>query len=125
MILIFFLFIPIASATTYDWIMGEPVITNTEYEWIMGEPYVVIEEEAEAPPADTCNPTSPLTANHIFDCNDNCTQDATLNANGYSITWNNAGNYYLEANIENVKNITAAFACNFIIGSGDIIGMYN
>jgi len=75
--------------------------------------------------ADTCNPTSPLTSDYTFDCNDNCTQDTTLNANGYNIIWNNAGNYYLEANIENVKNMTIANVCNFYKGNGNITMMKN
>jgi len=75
--------------------------------------------------ADTCNPTSPLTSDYVFDCNDNCTQDTTLNANGYNIIWNNAGNYYLEANIENVKNMTIANVCNFYKGNGNITMMDN
>jgi len=79
----------------------------------------------EVAPEDTCNPTSPLSADYIFDCNDNCTQDATLNANGYNIIWNNAGNYYLEANIENVRNMTIANACNFYKGNGNITIMDN
>ena len=76
-------------------------------------------------PENTCNPTSPLSADYVFDCNDNCTQDATLNANGHAITWNGVGNYYVESDIENVKDIIVAYTCNFIKGSGDIIGMYN
>jgi len=82
------------------------------------------EEEPIIPPSNTCNPTSPLTADYVFDCNDNCTQTTILNANGYSITWNGAGNYYLESDITNIQSLISAYACNFV-GSGDIIGMYN
>jgi len=82
-------------------------------------------ETVEAPPEDTCNPTSPLSADYTFDCNDNCSQDAPLNANGYNINWEGAGNYYLEANIENVRNMTIANACNFYKGNGNITIMDN
>jgi len=39
-------------ATTYDWILGEPVQTNnTNFDWVLGVPYIVY-EIAEAPVSD-------------------------------------------------------------------------
>jgi len=110
------------SSNVGDTIKWKVHANDTSGNWNNSETFSYVTTSAAE---DTCNPASPLTADHIFDCNDNCSQDATLNANGYNIIWNNAGNYYLEANIENVKNMTIANVCNFYKGKGNITMMDN
>ena len=62
--------------------------------------------EISAVSADTCNPSSPLSANHIFVCSDNCTQSANLNAGGFNITFSNVkGHFNLLANISNIDKV--------------------
>ena len=68
---------------------------------------------------DSCSPSSPLTADYVYDCNDNCTNQY-LNANGYNIDFENTGNFYLETNIDNVRNITRYTGCNITMGGGNI-----
>jgi len=49
--------------------------------------------------ADTCTPTSPLTANHLFECSDNCIISSVIDGGEYNITLNGTGTFTILANI--------------------------
>jgi hypothetical protein len=46
---------------------------------------------AAAPPGDSCSPDSPLTANHVYQCDDSCTVNSGIDAAGYEIWYNGSG----------------------------------
>lgn len=62
-------------------------------------------ETPNEPAADTCSPSSPLTANHVFDCSDNCIQSTNLDAGGYNISIIGTGTFKTTANITNVNKL--------------------
>ncbi len=51
--------------------------------------------------ADSCSPSSPLTANHIFECADDCDITTNINADGFNVSTNGTGTLTLNANITN------------------------
>ncbi len=74
--------------------------------------------------ADTCSPSSPLTANYIYDCSDNCVQSSNLDAGGYNITiTDDAGSFTLTANITNYSKlfIIKPSSCNVVFDGGKVI----
>ncbi|KKL08289.1 hypothetical protein LCGC14_2577320, partial [marine sediment metagenome] len=54
-----------------------------------------------APPVDTCSPSSPLSADHTFDCADDCTQSTELDAGGNDIFVLGTGSFTMTADIIN------------------------
>ena len=83
--------------------------------------YAVVEVEA---PSDTCNPSSPLSANYAFTCSDNCTQSSNLDAGGFNITiTDDVGSFTLTANITNFNEleIIKPSSCNVIFLGGKLI----
>ena len=59
----------------------------------------------QAPITDSCSPTSPLTANHVYDCSDYCNVTSELNAAGYDILIIGEGTTTFTANIINPGNV--------------------
>lgn len=53
----------------------------------------------EAAPSDTCSPSSPLTADHTFECSDRCNVTTALVGAGYNILINGTGTFTTTANI--------------------------
>ena len=51
--------------------------------------------------ADTCSPDSPLSADHTFDCADDCTQSTELDAGGNDIFVLGTGSFTMTADIIN------------------------
>jgi hypothetical protein len=71
---------------------------------------------------DTCNPTSPLTGNYLFNCSDNCTQSSALNAGGYNITFSDDdGHFNWNANISNFDKIFKYVNCELRISLWEIL----
>ena len=68
--------------------------------------------------ADTCNPDSPLTDDHDFDCDDNCVETGTLDCNSNSITTSNkgSGSIIFENNPVGCAGVT--LGCNYITQTG-------
>ena len=78
----------------------------------------------EAPPADTCSPSSPLSSNYAFTCSDNCTQSTNLDAGGFNITiTDDVGTFTLTANITNYNKIfiVKPSSCNVVFDGGKLI----
>jgi hypothetical protein len=77
---------------------------------------IVLYSWESAPPADTCTYTS---GNWAVDCDDNCsiTSNVTLDANA-NITFSNAGNFIIKANITNWNLINISSGCLINITSG-------
>ncbi len=63
---------------------------------------------------DTCNPDSPLSSDHDFDCDDNCEETGTLDCNSNSITTSNkgSGSIIFEQNPVNCAGVT--LGCNYV-----------
>ena len=59
-----------------------------------------------APPADTCSPSSPLSADHTFDCADDCTQSTELDAGGNNIFVLGTGSFTMTADIINLGTLS-------------------
>jgi len=55
---------------------------------------------------DTCSPSSPLTADHIFECRDRCNITSEIDAGGYDILINGTGTFTTTVNITNVGDVT-------------------
>ena len=55
--------------------------------------------------ADTCSPSSPLSADHTFDCADDCTQSTELDAGGNNIYITGTGSFTATANIINYADM--------------------
>jgi len=55
--------------------------------------------------ADTCSPTSPLTADHTFQCSDNCIITTALDAGGNNILITGTGTFTTTARISNFKDL--------------------
>ena len=51
--------------------------------------------------ADTCSPSSPLSADHTFDCADDCTQSTELDAGGFNVYVSGTGTFTVTADIIN------------------------
>ncbi len=72
-----------------------PIYNSINFTLGLDEPCVV----------DTCNPSSPLTANHLFNCSDNCTQLSNLDAGGYNISIIGVGTFTTNVSIFNWTDV--------------------
>ncbi len=68
--------------------------------------------------ADTCNPTSPLSANYIFECSDNCNQTSALDAFGFVLNFNGTGSFSASSEILNFSRMIKDNNCRFIKPDG-------
>lgn len=64
------------------------------------------------PAPDTCSPSYPLTADHLYDASDNCVISSDLDAGGYNIICSGSGTLDVQAEIYNVKNVFIHGGCN-------------
>ncbi|KKM55277.1 hypothetical protein LCGC14_1552780 [marine sediment metagenome] len=66
------------------------------------------------PSVDTCSPSSPLSADKDFDCDDTCVETGTLDCNSNSITTSNkgSGSIIFEQNPVNCVGVT--LGCNYV-----------
>lgn len=68
--------------------------------------------------ADTCSPSSPLSANYVFQCSDNCDITSNIDAGGYNVTLNGTGSFRFSANITNYDWFYSLGGCNWICDEG-------
>ena len=71
---------------------------------------------------DSCS--CPSSGNWIVDCFDNCTINTVCELSGNNLDINGNGTFTIEANIDNVKNMTVDFNCD-VRGLANITGMFN
>ncbi len=55
---------------------------------------------------DSCSPSSPLSADHIFECRDRCNITSEIDAGGNNILINGTGTFTTTVNITNVGDVT-------------------
>ena len=70
-----------------------------------------------APPSNTCSPTTPLTADHTFDANDNCVISSPFDAGGFNIECRNiagTGTLSWTAEFTNYNYILTDIGCRDI-----------
>lgn len=65
-------------------------------------------------PEDSCSPTTPLSANYVYECSDNCVISSNVDAGGYNITLNGTGTFTVNANISNVDEMIKSNSCTMI-----------
>ncbi len=69
---------------------------------------------------DTCSPSSPLSANHIFDCSDYCNETSNLDAAGFNVSFINTGIIDFKSNVTHIDYLFVWDGC--VINTWDNIG---
>lgn len=74
-------------------------------------------------PADTCSPSSPLSADHVFDCTDDCTLSSELDAAGNNVEIGGTGSFTTHVAIINANQIKTSGTCDVKCTTGDCFGL--
>ena len=78
---------------------------------------------AEAPPADTCS--CPSSGDWNVDCSDNCQITVECDLKENNLNLEGSGNFTIDADILNIKNLTFRDTCDIIKGTGNLTFVEN
>lgn len=89
---------------TYNIRCREPSETCSNSVVLTSDSYLIV--EVAEPAVDTCSPSTPLSADYVYECSDDCVISSNVDAGGYDILINGTGTLTMNADITNFGTVT-------------------